>query len=150
VLRTYVFSASTQEELYFNAQMPHAWDGSAVYPHAHWMATTASDGTPAAQKVAWRMEYVWASIGSTYAAATTVAGSTSYPDEEVLANKHYITSFTPMSPSTAQDGLSSMLLCRLYRDSTAAADTFEHGAYLLEVDFHYRINTVGSREELSK
>ena len=149
-LRTYWFSPTTQEELYFNAQMPHAWDGSAIYPHIHWMASTASDGAPASQKALWKMEYAWASIGSTFAAAATVSGSTHYPNEEPAANKHYMTAMTSIVPSTNQSGISSMLICRLYRDSTDAADTFEQGAFLLEVDFHYRINTVGSREETSK
>jgi hypothetical protein len=46
--------------------------------------------------------------------------------------------------------LSSMIICRLYRDVSDANDTYASDAFLLEIDFHYEIDTVGSRTELTK
>lgn len=147
-LRSYWFSPSTLEELYLAAQFPHAWDGSAIYPHMHWFATTAS--SVAGHQVRWGMEYSWANIGSTMSVPATVYASTAYPSEQIEENKHYITSFSPIIPTTVQNGLSSMMLIRIFRDSTVLEDTFVHGAWLLEFDIHYKMNMVGSRQELEK
>ncbi len=147
-LRAYWFSPSTLEELHIKAQMPHAWNGSDIHPHVHWLATTAS--SVAGHQVRWGMEYTWASIGSTISAPATVYGSTSYPNEQIVANKHYITEFSPITPGLNQNGLSSMLSIRLFRDSTVAGDSFVHGAFLLEFDLHYQIDMIGSRQELVK
>jgi hypothetical protein len=147
-VRAYWFSPTTQEELYFAAQFPHAWDGSAIYPHVHWFDSTGS--STKADKVQWGLEYSWAEIGSTMSAPTTVFVATRTPDEAIVSNKHYISSFPPITPTANQDGISSMMLCRLFRDSTVVADSSTNGAYLLEIDFHYRMNMIGSRQELSK
>lgn len=80
----------------------------------------------------------------------TVYASTAYPSEQIEENKHYITSFSPIIPTTVQNGLSSMMLIRIFRDSTVLEDTFVHGAWLLEFDIHYKMNMVGSRQELEK
>jgi hypothetical protein len=45
---------------------------------------------------------------------------------------------------------SSMLVCRIYRDSTSVEDSFVDFAALLEVDFHYQINSFGSALEYAK
>jgi hypothetical protein len=147
-LMAYWFSPTTQEEVFISAQMPHAWDGSAVYPHFHWFATTES--SVAGHQVRWGIEYTWASIGSTFPAAATVYASTGYPNEQIAVNKHYVTSFAKIEPTISQNGISSMLMMRLFRDSTVAGDSFTHGAFLLEFDLHYRMNMIGSRQEMSK
>jgi hypothetical protein len=146
-LRTYVFSPTTQEELYLNCQMPHSWDGSAIYPHVHWFATTASTNIGCR----WGLEYSWASLGTTFATPSTIYGQTvSEATTVIQANKHYLTSLTSISPSTSQNDISSMLMCRLFRDATVVGDTFDQGAALLEFDIHYRSNGIGSKEEKSK
>lgn len=142
------FSPTTQEELFLSVQMPHAWDGGSIYPHMHWFATTASSA--AGHQVRWGLEYSWASIGKTFSAPATVYASTQFPNEQIEANKHYITSFAAISPTTSQNGISSMLHIRLFRDSTVAGDSFVHGAFLSEFDIHYSMDTIGSRQELSK
>ena len=147
-LRAYWFSPTTQEELYFAAQMPHSWDGSAIYPHVHWFDSTGS--STKADLVRWGLEYSWAEIGSTMTTASTVYISTRFPDEAITKNKHYISEFAAITPSTNQDGMSAMLLCRLFRDSTVAEDSSTNGAYLLEFDIHYRMNMIGSRQENTK
>lgn len=147
-LRAYYFSHTTQEEVYTAVQMPHAWDGSAIYPHVHWLASTGS--ATIADSPLWAIEYSWANLGSTFPAAATVYASTHYPAAAVVSKRHVLTSFDPIQPTTSQNGLSSMLLIRLYRDCTVAADDFEHGVFMCEFDLHYRIDMVGSRQELSK
>ncbi len=43
-----------------------------------------------------------------------------------------------------------MLICRLFRDGTNELDTYEADAGLLEIDFHYGMDTLGSQAVASK
>lgn len=147
-LRAYWFSPTTQEELFFAVQFPHSWNGSYIYPHLHWIASTGT--STASEKIQWHLEYSWASIGSTMSAPTTIVVTSRTPNEAIVSNKHYISSFDPIKPTTSQSGISSMMLCRLCRDSTVAADDFEHGVFLLEFDIHFAMNMIGSRQEKTK
>lgn len=149
---TYWFAPSSEEEVYFSVQMPHSWAGTAIYPHVHWTASTASDGSPADQKVVWGMEYSWTDISAAFPAnSSIVTGSAHTPaDADIVAGKHYLTPLTAITPVATQDGISSMLICRLYRDATALADNFEQDAGLLQFDIHYEMDTMGSKTEFAK
>lgn len=149
---TYWFAPSTAEELYFSVQMPHSWAGTAIYPHVHWTASTTADGTPANQKVVWGVEYTWTDIQASFPAnSSIVTGSAHEPaDANITAGKHYLTPLTAITPTATQDGISSMMICRLYRDATDLADNFEQDAGLLQFDIHYEMDTMGSKTESAK
>jgi len=150
----YWFDASAEEELYFTCQLPHGYKlDTTIVPHVHWTPKTTADGNPANQIVRWGLEYVWADMGSDYAANTTIVyGSTHVPaDANVVAGRHYYTAFTTLTPpAEAGKGLSSMLVCRVFRDATNPTDNYEQDAGLLEIDFHYGIDTIGSRTDTAK
>jgi hypothetical protein len=145
----YWFDASTEEELYFVVQMPHSWAGTAITPHVHWVPKTTSDEAPTNQAVEWGLEYTWADEGTAFGNTSIIyAKSTVVP---LVADTHYRTDFAAITPSASQDGLSSMLVCRIFRNATDATDdTYEDDAGLLEIDFHYELNTVGSRAITTK
>jgi hypothetical protein len=67
--------------------------------------------------------------------------------------KHIITPFSD-SVNTYIDGtgkkLSSQLICRLYRDTGDSRDDFANTAYLVEIDFHFKIDGFGSDQEYIK
>ena len=59
---TYQFDNNTEEELFFAAQIPHAWkEGSNIYPHVHWYPTNTDTGN-----VIWGLEYTWANVNGTF------------------------------------------------------------------------------------
>jgi len=144
----------SEKEVHFTMQMPHAWAGSAIAVHVHWVGAVAD--TTAAPR--WGMEYIWAKIGAVYGDSVivytdgknyTAAGD----DANITAHKHYISKFTAITPSTDQDGISSILIGRLFRNSSAAEDTYnESGAKcgLLYIDAHYEVNSFGSNTEYTK
>lgn len=143
----YWFDKATEEELYFICQMPHSWDGGAIEPHIHWTPSTNADGNPVAQKVVWGLEYSWANIGSLFGDTSIITEEAHLPlDANVVAGKHYITSLPLITPTADQNGLSSILACRVFRDATAVADTYEHDVGLIEIDFHFALDTLGSRQ----
>jgi len=144
-LFTYLFDASTEEEIYFTCQLPHNWKKeTSLYPHVHWMPV--SNGT-AGQKVCWGLEYSVQNIGGVFGASIIIYGDDVYPVvNPLVAKTHYLTDLEVIS-MTGITTVSSMLLCRLFRDATGAGgtDTLASDAALLEIDFHYEIDCIGSK-----
>lgn len=148
----YWFDASIEEEIYFTVQMPHSWkEGTDILPHVHWIPSTTPDNTPTQQRVSWGLEYAWANIGDVFPTNTTViTNNTIYPtDTELVQYKHYLTQLSDIVGTGKT--ISSMLVCRLFRNATSVAyDTYEHDAGLLEIDFHFEQDTIGSRSVTTK
>lgn len=141
----YWFSPSSLQEIFFVVQMPHKWEeGSDIYPHVHWIAPTNAGST----KVQWGLEYVWANVGEVYGNTTIVTSNTVEIGGNADAYRHVITEFP--SINGAGKTLSSMILCRLFRDAAAAADNYSGNAGLLQIDFHYKVDSDGSRQEYVK
>ena len=138
---------SNEEEVGFTIQLPHDWDGSAIYPHVHW--SPAGNGTGS---VVWGIEYTWVNYNS----SSNLAFPTSEIDtvhSEYLSNnglQHLIASFDPITPSAAQNKISSILVVRFYRHSSITADDYLDDAFALSFDIHYRTNTMGSRDPFTK
>lgn len=135
-------SAGQEKELFFTMQMPHSWDGSAIYLHFHW----TPESSVANKAVRWGIEYDWAGIGQAYTVANAfIYGLTRTPDDtDLVALKHYYTSVATLTPTGAQANASSVLIGRLFRDSANVADTYTGKAGLLYVDAHYRMNKLGN------
>jgi hypothetical protein len=145
--------ALSQKEIFFTMQMPHAWLlGSPIGMHVHWVGTTSvNPATPI-----WGLEYAWKSIGQTftdtvivYTTSGNIDGS-GVVDTQVTAGKHYLSSFDPLVPGATADGLSSILLGRLFRFSGDASDTYTGTCGLAYIDAHYISDAMGSFSEFSK
>jgi hypothetical protein len=150
---SYWFDASAEEELYFTVQIPHSYKlNTTIVPHVHWTPSIIADGTPANQVVRWGLEYTWADKGQTFGNTIIIYTTTHYPaDANVVAGKHYYSAFSTLTPTaTAGQDVSSMLICRVFRDATSLSDNYEQDAGMFEIDFHYGIDTIGSRQDLVK
>ena len=134
------FDQNTEEELFFAAQMPHGWKlGTTIQPHVHWMPTSTNTGN-----VIWGLEYAVIELagvlGNSDIVYATQAGSGT-------ARQHHRADMTAISMSGIAT-LSPVITCRIFRN--AAADSYTADAALLEFDFHYEIDTMGSDEPLVK
>ena len=143
-LWVYEFGGGTiANSLFAEVQMPHSWAGDTIWPHFHWSPTTTGDGN-----VIWNVEYTMVEIGGTFnnstthgtlSTAATAAGGTAWV--------HKITgTSSPIVPTTSQDGLSTVLVIRIYRNPTGS-DTYADDAALVSFDIHFKINKIGSRGE---
>ena len=129
------------QEGFFTIQLSHAYtEGIAISPHIHWAPETAAAGD-----VRWFLEYTWASINGTFLAPQTIdviqaASGTAW--------QHQIAEF-PDIVGTGK-GISSVLVCRLYRNPADGSDTYADYAHLLQIDVHILKDSVGSRQEFIK
>ena len=131
----YSFSQTQEQELYFAVQIPHGRTrNSELRPHVHWSPVDGTSGD-----VVWGLEYTLANVNGTFG-TTTILNATDSTDS--TADKHHVVGFTAISGAGVKD--SAMLICRVFRDATDAADTYGAGAILLEIDFHVLMGQLGS------
>ena len=129
-----LFSPLTEQEVYFSCQLPHSYlEGSNIEAHVHWAPINANAGN-----VRWGLEYTWASMTETIANTNIIIVS---DNTDGVSKKHHLTSFGYLTGSGQR--ISSMLLCRLFRDATV--DTYASDAAVLEIDFHFQKDSLGSR-----
>lgn len=123
-------------------QTPHRRkSGTDLDLHVHWIPENNNACT-----VRWCAVVMCESIGGTF-----TSGVTSCANEAINNNQdlHILTDIADVDGSSL--GISSMCGVRLYRNSSNAADDCSStSAYLTELDMHYQIDTLGSREEGSK
>lgn len=147
-------AAESEKEVFFSMQMPHQWSGTAIHIHVHWVGAV-NDTTSAPR---WGLEYTWKEAGAVYGDTLPIySNGTNYTlagtDANVTAHTHYISKFDNLSPESTADGLSSILIGRLWRNSDSAADTYNAAGAkcgLLYVDAHYELNDMGSYGEYTK
>lgn len=133
------------ESVQFIAQLPHGYkQGSDLKFHLHWTIPTSGVGG-GAENVKWDFTYSWANIGGSFPAATSVTVTVDVQD--ITTDDHIYTAVIEISGVGKK--ISSILICSLTRDVGVAND-YADDAYFLEADFHYKINTVGSRLEREK
>jgi len=144
------FENGKEQDIVFTVQMPHAWkEGITIYPHVHWTVST-DVGT---STVKWGLEYTWPNAGKVFSATTIISGDTPVAEfGEVKAFEHTITPLGGIIATVDDEKktLSSMLVCRLFRNSSAGTDTYNYDAGLFEIDFHYQIDNDGSNAEYTK
>lgn len=141
-LYTYSFSHLSDNEIFFNAQLPHGYkEGTDLEFHVHWSQADADSGSG----VRWCLEYIWANMGAAFVASAVIeaTGTTTGTQYD-----HIYTNISSLSGTGKK--ISSMLMCRLYRDVSNVEDDYAAGAFLLECDFHYQADSVGSQNEGSK
>lgn len=137
------------EAMSFTVQLPHSWkEGTTIYPHLHWIPKNTAGGN-----VEWNFEYTWANYEpaapQVFPAITT---STVVASGPFTASTSLITALTTSNAGIVATGkkISSILVCRIWRDASRAADTYAADAGLLFLDFHIEMDTFGSRSEYSK
>jgi hypothetical protein len=141
-------AANSEKEIFFTMQMPHDWDNSNIHVHAHWIGATTQ---VTASKIRWGLEYSWSSVNYVFGNTETLyADTVEGGDTTVTAFKHYLTEFADIAPSGSQNSLSSILVGRLFRNSSNIADTYTGKAGLLYLDAHYQMNSIGSDQEYIK
>jgi hypothetical protein len=141
-IQGYLFNGAGQTNEVFGAgEILHSYEqGTNLYPHIHWMASTANAGN-----VTWFLEYSIANTLGTYTSTTTINVTTA------TTNAAWVHIFSSL-PTINGAGLNigSQIVFRLYRNSSATTDTYGYDASLISFGIHYKTNSFGSSGEFSK
>lgn len=135
------FDGSAVEELFFERQLPHAirqLQGE-LRPHIHWSPKTTSAGN-----VRWGLEYTGVSPLGVFGNTTII-----YAEDAAEAHStHQIAQFPAIDATTL--AISSVLVCRLFRDAAHGNDTYAPDAVATSFDFHIELDGRGSEQEYVK
>jgi hypothetical protein len=149
---TYLWQFQVDATGSFTVQLPHIYKlGTDITAHVHW--TPGPRGNEENGKyVGWKLQYSWANINGTFGTMLTADLSDVCDGTD---HKHQMTPEATIDGHTAAKGISSMLLCNIRRTDTGTDDTWVGTVsgelpMLLEIDFHYQIDTMGSRQVSDK
>ena len=138
---TYALWYDMLQQSFFNIQLPHAWKiGTPIIPHIHW----STDAGAGPGDVQWGIEWVDAAVLTPFPPASTIMLS----DIDSVSGPyfHEVIGFpAPIFPT----GLSHMLLGRLFR-TPIGLDDYGGLVALLEIDFHFQLDDMGSSEPFVK
>jgi hypothetical protein len=129
---------------FFTVQIPHDWkEGTPVYPHIHW----STDAGAGPGDVAWLIEYCLAAPMAPFIPPATVLFP-SLPDSVAGPYFHHVAGWSSPIDMTGYT-LSTQLICRIERIASASAlppggPDYGGGIALIEIDFHYQKNDLGS------
>jgi type 1 glutamine amidotransferase len=140
--------SATEKEVFFTLQMSHAWDIGSIHMHVHWVGNASL----VASTPRWGLEYTWIKPGGTYGDTVIIyTTGNEQGDTNIIANKHYLTEFAPLAPGVTANDVSSILIGRIFRNSSNAADTYTgNKCGLLYIDAHFLLSSLGSTEEYTK
>jgi hypothetical protein len=121
----YVWRYTDGKELFFTAQVSHAWNRLTLKPHVHWVPDTTETYTGT-----WDMDYVWCNpnTGAIVSAKQSISGAISGAKTAYTEQTTDITDINLASPM-----VSALLMIRL--GLTLSAGT---GAFLFGFDMHYQ------------
>jgi len=149
-ITTYLYEFAKDNLASFTIQLPHSYKiGSDIYAHIHWTPGARGNEENGAT-VGWKIEYTWASINGVFGTMATLDLS------DACNGTDWEHNMTPDIVMTGTDkGISSMLICNIKRTDTGTDDTWAGTTsgnlpLLLEIDFHFEVDTIGSRERASK
>lgn len=139
------FPSNVDKTMYFTAQLPHMYkEGTDICLHIHWTIPTSGAGG-GAENVKWDVTYSWANIEGSFPAESSATVTKDVQND--TADDSIITDIVTISGTGKT--ISSQLICSMTRDVSVAND-YADSAYAIEVDFHFEINTMGSRQEAIK
>lgn len=150
-VNSYLYEFATNNIATFTVQLPHSYKiGEDIKVHVHW--TPGAKGvTESGNSVGWEIQYSWANINGIFGAMRTVDLSDTCDGTN---HKHQMTSDVIIDgfPSGGDAyGISSMLICNIKRISDSWGGTGSGNLpMILEIDFHFPIDTIGSRQSSLK
>jgi hypothetical protein len=131
------FNKAQDNIVYFTLQLSHKYKlNSNIEFHVH---TAHPDGNVG--DTTWHLTHSIADLNTDFPAESMVNKSIASPAD---ADKHELHQFSTNIGSGG--GLSTLILCSLQREGTDPADTYDNDVYVVAIDFHIEMDTVGSRQ----
>jgi len=142
---------ANNDEIFFSCQLPHSYkEGTDIRAHVHW--TPRDRGVAESGKiVGWKLDVSWCNINNgIFDTSTTLDMSDACTG---TSDYHEVGAAIAGLDGTGKK-ISSMLMCRLYRDDPGSGEwvgtTGAQSPVLLQFDFHHELDMSGSRIEWVK
>lgn len=134
----YAYAPNALSESYTNWDVPFNWaPGTDLYLAFHWSpGSSAATGT-----VRWAIEYTGAFVNGNFFAPITEYYNSPHNMSDPYMHHQEIS--TPFPGSQAQQNMRFLL--RIFRDGAHPDDTFPDDAFLVGVDFYYKVNKFGTQ-----
>jgi hypothetical protein len=134
---------ANEEEAFFTVQVPHGYvEGSNImfYMHYAYMSNSVGD------EAKFGIEYIWKNQNEDYGASSNVTRVLTSTNNDRYY--HYWVGF-PAIDGTGKT-IGSILICRIYRNSSDAEDTDSGYVALLGVDLICEVDALGSTTRTTK
>lgn len=139
---TFLFDKASTEIIMGIAQMPHSWEvGTVIYPHVHWGPIDTGGGD-----VVWKFDYDIANTNEAFAGSWST--NSIIAAAGIVTNMHLPDGFAPLDMSSYD--FSCIIKWRLSRVGGNGSDTYDDDAKLYELDFHYKLDSLGSGRQFLK
>jgi hypothetical protein len=137
------FNKDATNILYFSAQLQHTYkEGSDIEFHIHLSYPDNTSGNST-----WVFTYSWANMGATFPLATSTGNV--IIASPVTTDYHQLAQMATTISGTGKL-ISSVLLCSISRLGADLSDNYNNNIYLVSGDIHYQVDTMGSRQQLTK
>lgn len=143
--RVLAFNKAQDNIVYFTAQLTHKYKiDSNISFHIHTVHAAGGVGNSR-----WNFTHSWADMMADFPGESTQSETFTSPND---ADKHELHEFDDIETNSgAGQKVSSVILCSLQREGTDAVnDTYDDDIYLVAMDFHIEMDTIGSRAEAVK
>lgn len=137
-VRAYMFDAGSEEQVFFDVQMPHPYkQGTNVIPHAHISPMTTGSGV-----VRLGLEFSLSPVNGTFSNPVIYYTTVAITGNEI--RKHKIANFADIDLTAYTTNPSIMIKCRFFRDAASTKDTYGADIAVHEFDFHYLKDRFGT------
>lgn len=135
---------------YVQIQLPHNMAvNTMISPHLHLACNSAIETTNYNVEVT--TEYSWANIGSAFPENVVVSSGQILSFQNSPQYTHKLLELADITPTTGQGGISSYVIFRVERiEASTQPISPANSVFILGMDIHYQIDTLGSRQEIVK
>jgi len=135
------FDDASVEEVYGNFELPHGYkENSNLEVHIHWMPSTNNTGNSNVQFL-----YNCAGMNGNFASTATTLSSFAKGSGDIQRHQYSQIGYI----NGAGKKVSDMCKFTYKRNGTASDDTGTFDMWMFDIDIHYQIDKVGSREMLN-
>jgi len=134
------FANNQNNSITFAIQYSHKIKiGSSTEFHLHVVEPNGLSGN-----VRWQLTVSYASIGDTFGSPSTITQTQNIGAQDTHTTFEFTNTFV------SNTGISGIALCSLTRLGSDTEDTYPGEIYLIALDSHFQIDTIGSRQETVK
>ena len=135
---------------YVQIQLPHDMkENSVIYPHLHLSVNSAIGAT--GYNVEVTTEHAFSNMGSAFGTPVVTSTGLVHSFQNAAQYKHDIMNLAAITPGTGEGGISSYVIFKIERITSSVEPLSPATAlFILGMDIHYEMDTIGSRGITSK